>query len=312
MLRWFKSDNRLPWVILALLLAAGWSTTGLVFRHIEEADAMQIVFYRSLTLSIAVTSFIAFRYRINTLRAFRAIGWPGLIGGAGLGFASITFIMAIERTTIANISFLIATASFFVGALAWIAMREPMGRRTILASVIAIFGVAVMVGEGFAGGGWDGNLLALACAILVSFYVVAVRFGRGRDMIPTVAVSGMMAGTAAVLAGDGLSISLHDFALCLLQGVFISAVCNGLFTLCARHLPAAELTVLSMVESVLAPLWVFVFLAEVPSLLTGVGGAIIMVAISFQAFWPKRAECKAVPEDAPVPPSGEDGSPRHP
>ena len=231
----------LPWVILALLLAAGWSTTGLVFRHIEEADALQIVFYRSLTLSVAVTSFIAFRYRINTLRAFRAIGWPGLIGGAGLGFASITFIMAIERTTIANISFLIATASFFVGALAWIAMREPMGRRTILASVIAMLGVVIMVGEGFDGGGWDGNLLALACAIFVSFYVVAVRFGRGRDMIPTVAVSGMMAGTAAVLASDGLSISLHDFALCLLQGVFISAVCNGLFTLW-RPAPAGRRT----------------------------------------------------------------------
>ncbi len=312
MLRWFKSDNRLPWVIVALILAAGWSTTGLVFRHIEEADALRIVFYRSLTLSVAVTSFIAFRYRINTLRAFRAIGRPGLIGGAGLGFASVTFIMAIERTTIANISFLIATSPFFVGLLAWIAMREPMGRRTIIASTIAMLGVAVMVGEGFTGGSWDGNLLALACAFFVSFYVVAVRFGRGRDMIPTVAVSGMMAGTAAVLANDGLSISLHDFALCLLQGVFISAVCNGLFTLCARHLPAAELTVLSMVESVLSPFWVLVFLAEIPSLLTAVGGAIIMVAISFQAFWPTRAESKAVPDDTPVAPSGKGGSSRPP
>ena len=296
MLRWFKSDNRLPWVILALILAAGWSTSGLVFRHIEEADALQVVFYRSLTLSVAITSFIALRYRINTLRAFRAIGWPGLIGGAGLGFASITFIMAIERTTIANISFLLAASPFFVGLLAWIAMREPMGRRTTLASAIALLGVTVMVGEGFAGGSWDGNLLALACAFLVSFYVVAVRFGRGRDMVPTVAVSGMMAGAAAVLGSDSLSISLHDFALCLLQGVFISAICNGLFTLCARHLPAAELTVLSMVESVLSPFWVLVILAEIPSLLTAVGGVIIMAAISFQAFWPARDECKTVPE----------------
>ena len=170
MLRWFKSDNRLPWVIVALILAAGWSTTGLVFRHIEEADALQIVFYRSLTLSVAVTSFIAFRYRINTLRAFRAIGWPGLIGGAGLGFASITFIMAIERTTIANISFLIATSPFFVGLLAWIAMRETMGRRTILASAIAMLGVAVMVGEGVRrrqlGRQPSGARLRLSCVVL--------------------------------------------------------------------------------------------------------------------------------------------------
>ncbi len=288
MFRWFHSDSRIVWVTVALVLATGWSTTGLVLRHIEEADALVVVFYRGISLSIAVTSFIALRYRINTPRAFRAIGWPGLVGGAGLGLASITFIMAIEHTTIANISFLIATTSFFVGLLAWIAMREPMGRRTIAASTLAMAGVAIMVAEGFAGGGWIGNVLALACAVLSSFYIVAVRFGRGRDMVPTVAVSGMMAAAVAVLAGGGLAISFHDLALCALQGVLISAVCNGLFTLCARHLPAAELTVLSMVESVLSPLWVFAFLGEIPTLLTVAGGAVIMAAISFQAFLPGR------------------------
>ncbi len=288
MLGWFRSESRLLWVIVALVLAAGWSTTGLVFRLIEEAGALEVVFYRGLALASAITSFVAFRYRINTLRAFRAIGWPGVIGGAGLGFASVTFIMAIDHTTIANISFLVATAPFIVGALAWIVMRESMGRRTVLASAIAMGGVALMVWEGFAGGSWEGNLLALACALLASFYVVACRFGRGRDMVPTVAVSGMMAAAAAALTADHLSISFHDLALCLIQGVFISAVCNGLFTLAARHLPAAELTLLSMVESVLSPFWVFLFLSEVPTLLTIIGGAVIMAAISFHAFLPVR------------------------
>ena len=288
MLGWFRSENRLLWVIVALILAAGWSTTGLVFRLIEEAGALQVVFYRSLALASAITSFVVFRYRLNTLRAFRTIGWPGVIGGVGLGFAAVTFIMAMERTTIANISFLVATAPFIVGALAWIVMREPMGRRTILASAIAMAGVALMVWEGFAGGSWGGNLLALSCALLASFYIVACRFGRGRDMVPTVAVSGMMACVAAALTADHLSISFHDLALCMTQGIFISAVCNGLFTLAARHLPAAELTVLSMVESVLSPFWVFLFLNEIPTLLTIIGGTVIMAAISFQAFLPLR------------------------
>ena len=288
MLGWFRSESRLLWVIVALILAAGWSTTGLVFRLIEDAGTLEVVFYRSLGLASAVTSFVVFRYRINTLRAFRAIGWPGVIGGAGLGFAAVTFIMAMEHTTIANISFLVASAPFIVGALAWIVMREPMGRRTILASAIAMAGVALMVWEGFAGGSWEGNLLALACALLASFYVVACRFGRGRDMVPTVAVSGMIGCAAAALTAGDLSISFHDLALCMTQGIFISAVCNGLFTLAARHLPAAELTLLSMVESVLSPFWVFLFLNEIPTLLTIIGGAVIMAAISFQAFLPRR------------------------
>ncbi|MBN36421.1 MAG: EamA family transporter [Rhodospirillaceae bacterium] len=287
-LRWYQTDNRLLWVLLALLLATGWSTTGLVIRFIEEASAPEITFYRGLCLSFAVTLFVASRYRINTARAFRAIGWPGLMGAVGLGLASVTFIAAIERTTIANISFLIAATPFFAGGLAWLIMREAMAPRTIAATGIAMIGIVVMVGEGFAVGSWLGNLLALACAFLSAFYVVGVRLGRGVDMVPTVALSGLIAAGAAATMIDSFYISLHDFMLCALQGIFISAVCNGLFTLCARHIPAGELTVLSMLESVLSPLWVFLILVEIPSTLTIIGGAIVLGAVSLQAFWPRR------------------------
>ena len=286
MLRWFESDNRLAWVSLALVLAAGWSTSGLIFRSIEDAGSVQIIFYRSVCLASAVASFVAFRYRISTLRAFRSIGWPGLIGAVGLGTASIAFIMAVERTTIANISFLIATTPFFVGALAWIVMREAMSPRTVAAAFIAMAGVAVMVGDGFSSGDWDGNLLALACALLSSLYVVAVRYGRGRDMIPAVALSGAIAAGMVAAVSDHLAITAHDLLLCAVQGILVSAVCNALFTLCARHIPAAELTLLSMVESVLAPFWVFAFLGEIPATATIAGGAVIMSAIALQAVWP--------------------------
>ncbi|MBC6441296.1 MAG: DMT family transporter [Rhodospirillales bacterium] len=295
MFRWFRSDSRLPWVITALLLATGWSTSGLIFRQIEEASAEEIIFYRGLCLSFAVSTFVFSRYRINTPRAFRAIGWEGLMAAAGLGLASVTFVMAIERTTIANISFLIASGPFWAGSLAWLVMREPMSQRTMIATMIAMVGVAVMVWEGLSGGSLSGNLLALACAFLAAFYTVGVRLGRGRDMIPTVAVSGLIAATAAALLAERLTITWHDFMLCALQGIFVSALCNGLFTLCARHIPAAELTVLSMVESVLSPLWVLVFLGEIPAELTVYGGTIVLGAVAFQAFWPSGKRRKKAP-----------------
>jgi len=287
-LRWFQSDSRLPWVVLALLLATGWSTTGLVFRFIEEASAPEITMYRGLCLSIAVTLVVASRYRINTVRAFRAIGYPGLLGAIGLGLASVCFIAAIQLTTIANISFLVAATPFFAGGLAWIVMRERVAPRTLIAMMIAMVGVVVMVWEGFAVGSWLGNLLALACAAFSSAYVVAVRFGRGVDMVPTVAVAGLVAAGASALMIESFFITLHDFMLCALQGIFISALCNGLFTLCARHLPASELTVLSMLESVLSPLWVLIVFTEIPTYLTLIGGGIVLSAVSFQAFWPRK------------------------
>jgi drug/metabolite transporter (DMT)-like permease len=286
MLRWFHSDSRLPWVILALMLAMGWSTSGLIFRNIEAATAPQIIFYRGLCLTFAVVSFVVWRYRFFAVRAFVSTGKAGIAGAFGLGLASVAFISAMEHTTIANISFMIAATPFFSGVMAWFALRETMALRTIIATLVAMCGVLVMVGEGFALGSLHGNLLALSCALLSSVYIVAVRFGKGVDMVPTVAMAGAVAAGTAFLLMESFEISLHDLALCALQGIFISALCNGLLTLCARHIPAGELTVLSLLESALSPLWVFLFLSEVPTTVTLIGGTVILSAILLQAFWP--------------------------
>ncbi len=288
-LRWFQPESRLPWVLLALLLAMGWSTSGLIFRNMEAASAPQIIFYRGLCLTFAVIGFVIWRYRFFAVRAFVSTGKPGIAGAFGLGLGSVAFISAMEHTTIANISFMIAATPFFAGGLAWLLLRETISLRTIVATLIAMCGVLVMVGEGLAIGSLHGNLLALACAVLSSVYVVAARFGRGIDMVPTVAMSGAVAAGSVFLMMDAYAISLHDLALCALQGIFISALCNGLFTLCARHIPAGELTVLSLLESALSPLWVFLFLAEVPTGLTLMGGGVILSAVCIQAFWPGRA-----------------------
>ena len=286
MLRWFQSDSRLPWVILALMLAMGWSTSGLIFRNIELATAPQIIFYRGLCLTFAVVSFVVWRYRFFAVRAFVSTGKAGIAGAFGLGLASVAFISSMEHTTIANISFMIAATPFFAGGLAWLILRETMTPRTIITTLIAMCGVLVMVGEGFALGSLHGNLLALSCALLSAVYVVAARFGKGVDMIPTVAMAGAVAAGSTFLMMDSFAISLHDLALCALQGIFISALCNGLFTLCARHLPAGELTVLSLLESALSPLWVFLLLSEVTTTVTLIGGTVILSAVLLQAFWP--------------------------
>ncbi len=285
---WFRSDRRFVWTLLALLAAAGWSTSGLIIRLVEDATIMQSLFYRNMCLISAVTAFVYFRYRLNTFRAFRSVGWLGLIAGASLGAASVMFFVALELTTVANISFIIASAPFIVGALAWLIMREPMKRLTIVTAIIALCGIAIMVGEGFVSRQWAGNLAAIACVSFISIHVVAVRLGRGRDMIPTVALAGVFGAVFALGLIDGFAITLRDFLLCAAQGIFVSAICNGVFIICARHLPAAEITVFSMIESVLAPVWVFLALAEIPSSYTILGGFIILSAIALQAFWPRR------------------------
>ena len=278
-------QTRVFWVLLALALAVAWSMSGLVFRQIEEAGAAQIIFYRGLSLSFALLAFVFWRYRGRTFASFRALGPIGFFAALTLGGSSIFYLFAIKATTIANISFLNAACPFIAGGLAWLLLREAMSRLTVVAVCLALAGVAVMVWEGFAVGSWFGNLMALCAVVISGAYVVLLRFGKGVDLIPAVALSGLFAALLVIPLIDNFAISAHDLAYAMLQGIFISGLCNGLYTFCARHIPAGELTLLSLAESVLSPLWVWLVIAEVPSELTLVGGAIVLTAVTLQAFW---------------------------
>ncbi len=284
-LRGVVGQTRLFWVLLALALAVAWSMSGLIFRQIHDADAAQIIFYRGLSLSTALLGFVFWRYRGRSFAAFRALGPVGVFAALTLGGSSVFYLFALKATTIANIAFLNAATPFIAGGLAWLLLREAMSRLTVVAVSLALTGVAIMVWEGFAVGSWFGNLMALTAVLISGTYVVALRFGKGVDLIPAVALSGLAAAVMVMPLIDDFTISLHDLAYCVLQGVFISGLCNGLYTFCARHLPAGELTLLSLAESVLSPLWVWLFINEVASDLTLIGGAVVLSAVALQAFW---------------------------
>ena len=270
-------------VALTLLTALAWSFTGLIFRHIEDATGWQILFFRALLLSSALAVAFLARHRQQTLRAVVGIGLPGLVAAVCLGLGSIFYIFAIQNTTIANVAFLTSSVPFLAAILGWLILRERVGRTTWACIGFAMAGVMVMVVEGFAFGGWFGNLMALGGALVSAGYAIALRYGRAADLSPCVMVSGVVTMAVAAPFAGTLDISWHDLALCAIQGVVISALCNVIFTYCARWVPAAELTLLSLLESVLSPFWVWLFIHESPTLWTLVGGAIVLAAVAGQA-----------------------------
>jgi drug/metabolite transporter (DMT)-like permease len=294
----FGQSNRTPTyrlcVGIALSIAFVWSFSGLIFRHIEAAEPWAIIFYRSLGVALGVTLVIVIRYRRAAGQAFLSIGKPGLAAAVCLGTASVFFLQALHFTTIANISFLVAAHPFFAAALAWLLLKEKVTQRTWIAAALALIGVLLMVLEGIAFEGGLGNILGLGAAILSAGYAVALRFGRRIDMTPAVALSGILALIFSAPLVVDFRISWHDFGLCLLQGMVISAICNSLFAYAARSVPAAELTLFTLLETVLAPLWVWLAISETPSVLTLIGGAIILIAILGHAYSATRRPSKTV------------------
>jgi drug/metabolite transporter (DMT)-like permease len=280
---------------LGLVALAGvfWSLGGILVRWIEAASAWQIIFYRSLALVLTLLAIIALRHRGRVGRAFVAAGWSGVVAGACLTGGFIGFILALHHTTVANTLFVLGAAPLFAALLGRWLLGEAVRRATWLAIALASSGITVMVGGGLVLGTLAGNLFALGASLSFALFSVLLRRGRESDMLPCVCYAGAISALVAALVVAGppepaspplLAIGARDLALCVAMGVVALGLGLTCFTIGARHVPAVEMTLLSMTELVLGPLWVWLGVGEVPSGYTLVGGGIVLAAISYQAL----------------------------
>ncbi len=275
-------------VTLVITAAVMWSAMGLSIRMIEAAGTWQVLFWRSLGMIPVLLAFIAWRSGGQLLARMRAAGLDGAAGGLGLVMAFGGAIFAIQTTTIANAVFLFAAAPFFAAILGWLILREPVRPATRVALAVAVLGMAVMVREGLAIGALAGNVAALLSAFGFAIFTVSLRRGLLRDMMPSVV---MGAGFAALVAlaimaaqGQTPAASARDIAISLAMGAGLLACGLMLYTMGSRVVPAAELTLLSLIEVILAPVWVFLLLGETASAGTFLGGGLVLVAIAGNAL----------------------------
>lgn len=272
-----------------LVLAAGvlWSLMGLVIRLLADVTTWQVLFWRSLGMAPVLIAFIAWRSGGRPWGRFRAAGRAGVVGGLCLVLAFAGAIYAIQSTTVANAVFLFAAAPLVTAVLAWPVLREPVRTGTWGAIALALAGIGMMVREGLAIGGGAGNAAALASAAGFAGFTLALRHGRLGDMLPGVALGGVFAAAAAavvlVLAGDPVLIPARDIALAMGMGVVLLAGGMMAYTLGSRALPAADLALLSMIEVMLAPVWVWLVLGETVGAGTLAGGAILLAALAGNA-----------------------------
>jgi drug/metabolite transporter (DMT)-like permease len=283
-------------VVLVAMAGVFWSLGGVLVRWIEAASAWQIIFYRSIALALTLALIVALCHRGRLIAAFAGVGWNGLLAGTCLSGGFMGFILALSHTTVANAVFMLGATPFVAAMLGWWWLGEPVRRATWLAMVLASAGVATMVANGIAIGTALGNFLALGTALCFATFSVLLRRGREQDMLPCVAYAGIVAflvsgllltaglGGAASAGLAGLAVGAGDLLLCLIMGSVQVGTGLTIYTLGARHVPAAELTLLSLTELALAPIWVWLAVGEVPTTLTLAGGGIVMAAIAYQAL----------------------------
>lgn len=267
--------------VYVALAALAWSSAGVLQRELSVGTATQVA-GRALFAAPALLAFVAFNERGGVRRAFASIGRAELAVAACTAVASTTFIVALNHTTVANVLFMQALAPLAAALIAWAGLRESVSRRSGVAMVVALGGVALMVGGP---GGAHGLGLTLSVVMTLSFAlsVVITRHRRDISMAPAVCLSQVFVLVAVGPLAHPGTVGLNDLLLIAVLGVGQIGLGLAFLTMGARLIPAAEVALITLLEVVLGPLWVWLVLSERPSATTLAGGTVVVAAVALQA-----------------------------
>ena len=280
--------------------ATAWSTAGLLQRQLSVDTTTQLA-GRALFAFLALAVYVAVANRGRTVAVFTGMGAAGLGVAVATAFASGSFIVALNHASVANVLFLQAAAPMAAALLAWVALRERITRRTALAMVVALAGVGVMVGSPGSGG-----LVGVGATVLMTLAfavaIVITRHRRDISMAPAICLSQLLVLAAAAPFADPGAVGGHDLGFLVLMGVGQMGLGLAFLTVGARLIPAAEVALITMLELVLGPLWVWVAYSEGVGLATFAGGAVVALAVLLQTTQRTPATLPPAVVARPAPP----------
>jgi len=276
--------KNIPGPILIFMGALSLSFGGLLVKSFEGSTLWQILFWRSLFFSLTVLAFLIISYKRKTFQAFYESGLPGFFGGIILSFGFCGYVFAMYNTTVANTNFIISLQILFLAVFGYFFLKEKISAITLTSIVLAISGVFLMVGNSLSPGELSGNLAAFTMPITFAVLIMIVRKFPTVDMVPAQFVAGISSCLIGFLLSNKLMISSHDIFLGFLAGFFQVGFGFIFITIGARSTPSAMVGVIMLSESVLGPIWAFLFVSERPSMFGLIGGSIILFAVLLQFY----------------------------
>jgi drug/metabolite transporter (DMT)-like permease len=265
--------------LFVALAAIAWSTAGLLQRELSVSTGTQVA-GRALFAGVGLLVYIAAVERRRTLHAFRAIGAGGIGVAICAAFSSAAFLVALNHASVANVLFWQALAPIFA-AVAGRALGDHVSQRTWFAMATAVAGVAVMAG-GPGHSSLGGQTLSFCVSVSFAGVIVIARHRRNVSMAPAMCLSQLLVVACAAPFASTAHVGSLDLSLLALLGLTQIGLGFVFLTIGSRLIPAGEVALITLLEIVLGPLWVWVFLAERPSTATLVGGAVVLAAVLLQ------------------------------
>lgn len=285
-------------LLLVTLSTVAWSTAGF-FARLIPLDAWTILFWRGIFGALAGLAFILWQERGHTWHAFASIRGRGIVFCLLSTAGMITFLGALKTTTVAHVSIIYATVPFMAAGLAWAVLRERVTRATLVASLIAVAGVAFAMGGALDEGTLLGDGLSVLLTMLMAMMIVLQRMKGEVDMVPAACLSALVTALVSLPFATPLNVTTVDMVNLALFGISNMGLGLILFTIGSRLIPAANTALIGALDAPLAPVWVWLAFAETPGINTVLGGVVVMAAVIGHILFERRQAARTVAPPTP-------------
>ena len=266
-------------------------TPDVLLIRLIDTDPWTLAFWRGLLSAAGLVIGLVAIYRRRALEVMLAPGIPGLVIGTLFGIGTVAFVWAITHTSAASTLLIIATGSMFGAVFSWLLMRERLPVYTIVAMVGTSAGLLIIVsGKAGTGSSLEGDLSALVVAVLSGLTFALIRKHRMTDMVPTLAIGGLVTAAIAMAVSLPVAVGTGDARLIAVMGLVMLPLAFSLQFIGARYIPAPEVLLLFLLEAVLAPLLLWAAIGETPTGTTIVGGLVILGTLASHAVWSLRQQ----------------------
>ena len=269
---------------LMAFVAVMFITPDSLFIRLSNVDTWGLVFYRGIIPFFTVFIAMLLIYKLSFFKILFTSGYHGLIYIGTFSLTNITFVVSIQNTNVANTLVMIATAPMISAILGAIFLKEPPDKKTWISIIITFLAIIYIFFDSIKLGNFYGDILGFITALGLAVGAVTVRSAKSKNLVPAAVVGKLIVATFALFFIESFVLIDKDLYIIPLMCIMCVAIPFVLVTIAPRFIPAAEVNLFFLLETIIGPIWVWLIIKEQPSIETLYGGAIIIATIATHSF----------------------------
>ena len=269
---------------LLAFVAVMFITPDSLFIRLSNVDTWGLVFYRGIIPFFTVFFGMLLIYKLNFFKMLFSSGYHGIIYVGTFSITNITFVVSIQNTNVANTLLMIATAPMISAILGAIFLKEPPDKKTWISIIVTFLAIIYIFFDSLKLGNFYGDILGFITAIGLAVGAVTIRSAKNKNLVPAAVVGKLFVATFALFFIESFALQNKDLIIVPLMCILCVAIPFVLVTIAPRFIPAAEVNLFFLLETIIGPIWVWLIIKEQPSIETLQGGAVVIVTIAMHSF----------------------------